>query len=221
MLAALTVRDIVLIESAALEFAPRLFGKRKGLFEAGLGRGDRLARALVHARQPLEGCGQRGFGTALTTQRFRRRGNIFGDTRGIHQQHAFGGQRHFFTLLGPERRELVHRSGDIVRIRRRLGRDAPQFGFRLARAVQGYEALGSGAGESVVAAKGIEHNPMCRRIEQTAVVGLAMDFEQQPAQILQQRHANRLIIDESAGPPVGGERAAQHDLAIGRHVLLA
>ncbi len=57
-------------------------------------------------------------------------------------------------------------------------------------------------------------------IEQPAVVGLAMHFQQQAAQLLQQAHTHGFVIDESAGLAVGGETSAQHDLAFVRHRLL-
>ena len=51
-------------------------------------------------------------------------------------------------------------------------------------------------------------------VEQAAVILLAMHFQQQATQILEQAHPHRLVIDEGAGFAVGGKAAAQHDLAL-------
>ena len=56
-------------------------------------------------------------------------------------------------------------------------------------------------------------------IEQAAIIALAMDFEQQAAQLFQQANAHRFIIDEGAGFSVGRQTPAQHDFAICRHGL--
>ena len=57
-------------------------------------------------------------------------------------------------------------------------------------------------------------------VEKPPVVGLAMHLQQQPAQILEQAHTHRFVIDEGAGLAVGGQTAAEHDLAVVRHRLI-
>ena len=79
---------------------------------------------------------------------------------------------------------------------------------------------GDFAAHAFQVAKRIQQAAMGRRIEQAAIIGLAMHFQQQSAKILEQPHADRLVIDEGARFSIGGKTAAQHDLALMRHRLL-
>ena len=63
-------------------------------------------------------------------------------------------------------------------------------------------------------AERVQHVPMGARIDQGALVVLAVDLHQRPANIAHQRHAGRLVVDEDAGAPVGRLQAAQDEIAI-------
>ena len=73
------------------------------------------------------------------------------------------------------------------------------------------------AGQTAIA---IQQGAMGGGVEQAAIVLLAMHLQQQRAQVFQQPHAHRRIVDEGAAAPVGGQGPAQHDLAVQRHLLL-
>ena len=60
---------------------------------------------------------------------------------------------------------------------------------------------------------------MGRRVDQRALVVLAVDLDQRPAQRLQRLHAHRLVVDEGAGAAVGELHAAQDQLVLGRDVV--
>ena len=59
-----------------------------------------------------------------------------------------------------------------------------------------------------------------RGIDQRAVVMLAVDFDEGGTDRAD-LHADRLVVDESAGPAVGDLDAAQDQLAVGRDLLFA
>ena len=61
--------------------------------------------------------------------------------------------------------------------------------------------------------EGIEQKPVRRRIDQSAFVVLAVNFDEFPADLAQYLHAHRLIVDEGAGSPVGELRTPQDHLA--------
>jgi hypothetical protein len=56
---------------------------------------------------------------------------------------------------------------------------------------------------------------MRRHVHQRAIIMLAVDFHQQPAEVFQHLHAHRLVIDESLGAAVSQLHAAQD-----QHVLV-
>ena len=59
----------------------------------------------------------------------------------------------------------------------------------------------------------IEQPPMGRRIDQRALVMLAVNLHQRGADRLQGLYADRLIVDEGAGPAIGKLHPAQDHLA--------
>ncbi len=61
-----------------------------------------------------------------------------------------------------------------------------------------------------VIAEGVESLAMGRGIEQAALGELSFDLHQQLAELAQQAHARRLVVDEGAAAAVRGEHAAQH-----------
>ena len=60
-------------------------------------------------------------------------------------------------------------------------------------------------GIAIQSAKTIQQGAMGVGVEQAAVILLAMHFQQQAAQILQQAHAHRFVIDEGAALAVAGK----------------
>ncbi|MGY4473003.1 hypothetical protein ACVILL_000417 [Bradyrhizobium sp. USDA 3364] len=62
----------------------------------------------------------------------------------------------------------------------------------------------------LVAGEGVEQLAMGRGIDQSALVMLAVDFDQRGADRLQGLHADRLVVDEGAGAAVGELHAAEN-----------
>ena len=65
------------------------------------------------------------------------------------------------------------------------------------------------------AAEGVEDRAVRRRIDQRAVVMLAVDLDERGADRAQHLHADRLVVDEGAGAAVGELDAAQDEVAVG------
>ena len=63
-------------------------------------------------------------------------------------------------------------------------------------------------------AERVEQVAMRRRLDQRALVMLAMDLDQRAADVAHQRHARRLVVDEDARAPVRSLHALQDDVAI-------
>jgi hypothetical protein len=59
--------------------------------------------------------------------------------------------------------------------------------------------------------EGVEQFAMGRRIEQAALLALALDLDQAVAELAHQRDARRLVIDKGAAAAVGGDQPAQDD----------
>ena len=66
--------------------------------------------------------------------------------------------------------------------------------------------------------EGVEQFAVGRRVEEAALLALALDLGKIVAELAQQPDACRLVIDKGAAAAVGGDDAAQHDRAgeIGR-----
>jgi hypothetical protein len=73
-------------------------------------------------------------------------------------------------------------------------RDLAHFGFQSAECIKQRAVLG--------------------RIDQSAVVMLAVNFDQSRAERAQNVHADRLIVDEGAGAAIGQLQAAQYEIAV-------
>ena len=93
-------------------------------------------------------------------------------------------------------------------------RSARAFNSSSAARAAAHSPCSSGhrLGIAVQAAEPVQQGAMGGGVEQAAIVLLAMHFQQQAAQVLQQAHAHRLVIDEGAAAPVAGQGPAQHDL---------
>ena len=61
---------------------------------------------------------------------------------------------------------------------------------------------------------------MAARIDERPVVMLAVDLDQRPADLPQQLHARRRVVDEGAGAAVGGLDAAQDERRIGLQAVV-
>jgi hypothetical protein len=109
---------------------------------------------------------------------------------------------------------------DKIRIGGGAGSGFAQIIEPRPRLLERDEAFGDFDDQLLVLPKRIQHAPVRGVVEQPAIVGLAVDFDQQSAQIAQQPHADRLIVRESAGAAIGGDGAAQDHFVFGRNVVL-
>ena len=75
---------------------------------------------------------------------------------------------------------------------------------RLGRAPGGVAAGDPGA---VDPREGVEQRPMAAWVEQAAIVVLAVDLDQQPAQLAQQRNRGRLVVDRRAAAAIRADDA--------------
>ena len=65
-----------------------------------------------------------------------------------------------------------------------------------------------------MAAKAVEQIAMRGRVDQRALIMLAVQLDQRASDIAHQGHAGRLVVDEHARAPVGHLHAAQDQVAI-------
>ena len=68
-------------------------------------------------------------------------------------------------------------------------------------------------------AEGIDQAAVGRRLDQRALVMLAVDLHQRRADGLERLHAHRLVVDQGARAPVGKLHAAQNQLVLGGNVV--
>ncbi len=68
------------------------------------------------------------------------------------------------------------------------------------------------SGERGMAAERIQQNAMCGRVEQAAIVSLAVDFDKHASDLARELEADGRIVDKGAAAAIGGHRPAQDDL---------
>ena len=85
------------------------------------------------------------------------------------------------------------------------------------------QAAASASGADGVLGERVEQRAMRRRVEQAALLALALDLDEAVAELAQQPDAGRLVVDEGAAAAVGRHQPAQHDRAgeVGRDAGLA
>ena len=138
----------------------------------------------------------------------------------VHQPRARLGEHR---LLAGRRRQLVELGQHvppIVLLARRpldLIRDRDPRLLRLAPALVG-GARGHGRG--LEPAIGVEQAALGRGVEQRLLLVLAVDLDQQVAELAEQPAAHRLVVDEGARAAVGGEHPAQHQIVPGIDAVL-
>ncbi len=127
------------------------------------------------------------------------------------QQGAPGGEPIFLIGLRCERLqfgELVAQQLSLLATRVEEARGLYFTRLRRAPVVPG---LHQSLRPDRVVGEGIEDHAMVGRFKQPALLELTLDLDQAVAQLAQQSHTCRLVIDEGAAAPVGREQPAQHD----------
>ncbi len=202
--------------------AQRMFEMRARLIQRGQRRVDgfdhrldqrrRLRRAAL---QPPHRGRQRRHRRLRSGDGFERRPQILGGFFGLHHGGAALGERGLLAGLRAEPAELVDRMAKPLRFAAgALDLGAMRLHRGLARAplVPKTPDLG---GVVLDAAIGVEQRAMGRRLDESAVVVLAVDFHQSRAERAQHLHAHRLIVDEGAGAAVGELDPAHDQFVLG------
>ena len=156
-----------------------------------------------------------GTGEALAGHRLMRLGDVAGDLLGAHHLLAPVGERVFLAFLRRQRRELVDRGAQIVRLD--AGRSDPgaEIGERRFRPPPGGVSHGDRFALPIEPPEGIEQRPVHGRLDHGAVGMLTVDLDQRRADLAEQHDRHRLIVDEGAAAPVGTLHAAQDQVALG------
>ena len=76
---------------------------------------------------------------------------------------------------------------------------------------QSCQAAASAAGVDRVLGEGVEDRAVVGRVEQAALLELALDLDEAVAELAQQPDARRLVVDKGAAAAVGADQPAQHD----------
>ena len=128
---------------------------------------------------------------------------ILGDLFRLHHQRAAIGKRGF--LAGLRRKLAQFGDGMVQLVAFALGAfDLGAMVHRRHPARRGARPtmLATLAASFSSAAKGVEQAAMGGGIGQRALVVLAVDLDQRLAELLEDLHAHRLVVDEGAGAPV-------------------
>src|SRR4029077_2065195 len=112
------------------------------------------------------------------------------------------GQVLLLVALRIELAKLFQRMAEIVGIGARGGDPARMTRMRLLTRLPGRVSLGHARGLCAQAAEGIDQVAMSARIDQGAVVVLAMDLDQGLTDLAQQLHAHAGVVEKSAASPV-------------------
>ena len=192
------------------------FGRLGG---GALGRGERRIKeplgALAGPLQAPRGTGERRLRTGLAAQLADCLGQGFGQPLGVLQQAAAGGKTILLTLLGCERLELREMMAEQVLFVPARRRQAHRFLLAPPRLAPVVPSLRQRREVGRMLGEGVEDHAMIGRIEEPALLELTLDLDEAVAELAQQAHARRLVIDKGAAAAVGREQAAQHNRLAG------
>ncbi len=156
-----------------------------------------------------------GHHRARAADEIERLVQLAGDLLALLHQRAALGETRLLAGLRIEGAEFLHGVAQEVGLLLRRLDPGALLGERRAG---GAHALGGGRdrGErSLKAAEGVEDGAVRGGVGQRPVVVLAMDFHERGADRPHGLHADRLVVDEGAGAPVGELGAAQDQVAVG------
>ena len=150
-----------------------------------------------------------------------RLGDVAGDLLGPHQRLAPVGQRVFLAGLAAP----APLSSSTAARRYSASVRAASMRFRSSAEARSASRRSRCAGGhrrrlGLEAAEGVEQRAMDVRIDHGAVVVLAVDLDQRRAELAEQRHRDRLVVDEGAAAPVAALDAAEDQVAVGLDAAL-
>ncbi len=191
-------------------------GVRAGVHRPGDGFERRVELAVRLAGgdlDPAQGIRQRALGP-LVAELGDGLAHVVGDGFGALHLPPLRIEHVLLALLGGEALQLLDRMAHELGVALGGGdlrAGGLQPGRRLAprlveRAHPAMLALQSGIG--------VEQPAMARRVDERAIVELAVDLDEPRAQFAQGRHADGLVVDEGAAAPLAGDDAADDERGI-------
>ena len=188
-----------------------------GLLGGALGRRDGAVeqplRPVAGAFEPAQGACQRTLRSGLALDLADRLADRLAEPLRVLQQRAARAEPFLLVALGRERLDL----GVVVPQQILLGAAFGQETRRLVGALARCPPFAPGSGERVgadpVFRERVEKSAMRRRVQETALLALALDLDERVAEFAQQPDAGRLVVDKGAAAAVGRNQPAQHDRA--------
>ena len=206
--------------------AQRLLEMAAGFLQRGQRHIERFDRRLDQARrlrgaplQPADHPGKRRHAGIGAGDHLVGIAQVLGHFFGLHHAGAPLGERGFLARLRAKLAEFLDRVAQPVAFALGaldFGAMGVGRGLRLTPRVPERRHLG---GVGFQSAEGVEQAAVGGGIDQSALVVLAVDLDQRDAELFHHLHADRLIVDEGAGAPVGELHAAQDELVLGRDVV--
>jgi hypothetical protein len=202
----------------------RLFGLQRRPFDRGQCRSEASGGLLGDPPERAARIRKLRFRARLAAVAFQRgdgRGHGRAQLLGVHQQAALFGEPR---LLAGRRLEGVQLRDRMAQERLVPARRLDRLGRPVARRA-GIAPLGPqgchAARRLGAAAIGVEQGAVAGRIEEAALLELALNLDQGIAEPAQQADRNRLVVDIGSAAPVGAEQAAQHQqIVLGLDLLL-
>ncbi len=214
------VRIVVGGAQRRVELAPRLVERVQRRVERFHHRVDQRRRLGGTPLQPPDRRRQHRHRRSAARHRLLRVAQVARDLLGLHHGGALLGERGLLLGLGAELAQFLDRVPQPVGLAlRALDLGAQRGQLRLLRAALVPEPRDPG-GLVVEAAIGIEQRAMGRRVDQRALVVLAVNLHQRRAERAQHLDADRLVVDERAGAAVGHLHAAQDQFVLDRNVIV-
>ena len=189
----------------------RLGGLRRGAFGRGERRIEKPLGALAGPLEPPRRPRQCRLRAGIAAELADRLGQGFGQPFGVLQQGAPLGEAILLALFGRQRLELGEVVAQQLLLLAARGEEPRGFGFVSPRRAPVVPGLRQRRGPDRMLGEGVEDHAMIGRIEQPALLELALDLDQAVAELAQQPDTRRRIVDKGAAAAVGREQPAQDD----------
>ena len=154
-------------------------------------------------------------GAAIAAEVADRLRQGFSQPLGVLQQGPADGEARFLVGFGGQCVELGEMVAQQLFLLAARGEEPCRCGLarqRLPPVVPGSRQAGR---PDRVVGKGVEDRAMVGRLEQPALLELALDLDQAVAELAQQPDTRRLVVDKGAAAPIGREQPPQNDSLAG------